>query len=478
MLADHPVVPWTSFIDYVRAKVNLLASEGHMKELMCSLQLVGEVRDLNHINLTPNSVSNLKSFCCNIFAISPYQQVVYVESELEPDLVVLDPKWLCTNVIGHLLSHDNTLHSRPTGCFTADDIQLMFGEWEAVELLQLLEALEICMHCDIDGDIEYEFPCLNFVETLHGLWEANDSRVPNAVYAGFRLQCPRGMTNQLLHLFPRIQVQLRRDNLRDENNPETDLYQWYHGSKLCAGQLEGLVTLEQSEQVLEVKCRGPEDARGRLCSFMQDICDSVEAVLEDSCPGIALEKHILSAAQLKQHVTPVYSYSPKDILMAEFQGKASVRLDGDESELLADLLYCGDEETGKHITLGVNLHVSHLSLHARRKLATLLDPPDPMGKDWVMLAVLLGLTPDLPKLDNEWDPVLSRTDWSLAAWSQGHKSSIGALLTKLEDLGRQDALDSILTCAPLYEIFLEQNNEKQEPPSDNSDNTLSSNPSR
>lgn len=43
VLASFPAVPWPSFVDYIRAKVNLLASEGHLKELMCQLQLVGEV---------------------------------------------------------------------------------------------------------------------------------------------------------------------------------------------------------------------------------------------------------------------------------------------------------------------------------------------------------------------------------------------------------------------------------------------------
>ena len=38
-----PVVTWPSFIMYVRANVNMLASEDHLKEVMCQLQLCGEV---------------------------------------------------------------------------------------------------------------------------------------------------------------------------------------------------------------------------------------------------------------------------------------------------------------------------------------------------------------------------------------------------------------------------------------------------
>ena len=43
VMGSFPVVTWPSFIEYVRAKVNLLASEEHMKEVMCQLQLLGEV---------------------------------------------------------------------------------------------------------------------------------------------------------------------------------------------------------------------------------------------------------------------------------------------------------------------------------------------------------------------------------------------------------------------------------------------------
>ena len=43
-LSDYPVVTWPIFMDHVRSKVNLLSSEEHLKELMCQLQLVGEVR--------------------------------------------------------------------------------------------------------------------------------------------------------------------------------------------------------------------------------------------------------------------------------------------------------------------------------------------------------------------------------------------------------------------------------------------------
>ena len=43
MTPSLPVVTWPSFVVHVRSKVNMLASEDHLKEVMCQLQLCGEV---------------------------------------------------------------------------------------------------------------------------------------------------------------------------------------------------------------------------------------------------------------------------------------------------------------------------------------------------------------------------------------------------------------------------------------------------
>ncbi len=63
--------------------------------------------------------------------------MIYLETEAEHDLVVLDGRWLGTDVIGQLLSHDNIINARPTGCFTVDDFQLMFPEAEAQDILMV-----------------------------------------------------------------------------------------------------------------------------------------------------------------------------------------------------------------------------------------------------------------------------------------------------------------------------------------------------
>ena len=382
--------------------------------------------------------------------------MIYLETESEQDLVVLCPKWLCSEVIGELLSQERILHTRPTGCFTADDFQLMFPETESQDLLRVLEALEVCTQCDIDGDIEYEFPCLNFVETLQGLWEKDSRRYKDAVYGGVRLQCPRGVTNQLVHLLPRIQVHLRRMVLQEQDNPAVDLYQWYHGSKYCSGVLESLITLEQGDQVIEIKARGLEDERRALFLFFEEVLGVVDQVLEDLCPGFSFEKHLLSPTHLRAHDKTVHSYAPRTVLQMQLSGKTPplLQLDEDIQEDFRDVAVYGSVEIADVLTAGVDLHISHLSVHTRRLLAQRLDPPDPMGHDWCLLAVTLALTDTVPQLDDvpHRHPE-SRTDRTLEEWSRDPAATISLFITKLQELDRPDVIDSILNTGPLFKVF-------------------------
>ncbi len=53
------------------------------------------------------------------------------------------------------------------------------------------------------------------------------------------------------------------------------------------------------------------------------------------------------------------------------------------------------------MTLGIDLHASSLSTLTRQGLCQLLDPQDPMGRDWCLLAVKMGLADKVPRLEGE-----------------------------------------------------------------------------
>ncbi|KAJ9574049.1 hypothetical protein L9F63_008575, partial [Diploptera punctata] len=335
--ASFPVVPWFIFVELVHCNVNPLAGEEHMKELIQQLQLMGEV--------------------------------VYLKSQFQ-DLVCLAPRWLCSNVIGQLLSLDFVAQARVTGCYTVDDFQVAFSECDALDVLQVLEALQMCTQCENDDELEFEFPCYNFVETLDGLWDASDPRYhdPDSCYGGVKLRTPPDTFHLIHSIFPRIQVQLRR-TMQNVADPDSDLYQWFEGSKLCSGLIESLVTLEDDGESIEMKVRGPPGSELTCFYFMEELLGIVDQVLLEMSPGLPIEKHVLSAEQLRLHSDLVHCWSPDELMETILQ----------PSCLNAKLL---NPLTGNYESVLDLVGFGASEMMCRQQLSKLLDPPDPLGKDW------------------------------------------------------------------------------------------------
>ena len=105
-----------------------------------------------------------------------------------------------------------------------------------------------------------------------------------------------------------------------------------------------------------------------------------------------------------------------------------------------------------HLKPGLDRSIRDLSLHARYKLAEALDRPDPQGRDWRALASSLGLQDLMPPAD-EGDPdeaQLSRVDAVLDAWVAETDATIRDLQGQLVKLGRPDAVETLLSYAPLF----------------------------
>lgn len=71
--------------------------------------------------------------------------------------------------------------------------------------------------------------------------------------------------------------------LRREDD-DSDLFQWYHGSKFCTGILESMVTFEEDEdlnQCVEVKVRGPREASQDCFYFMEEILRCLHDVISN-----------------------------------------------------------------------------------------------------------------------------------------------------------------------------------------------------
>ena len=77
---------------------------------------------------------------------------------------------------------------------------------------------------------------------------------------------------------------------------------------------------------------------------------------------------------------------------------------------------------------GTDLHISAISTLTRQILCQLLDPVDPLGKDWCLLAVKLGLVDKLPKLETSVGNKISQTARLLDEWEHQPSSKIGVFM--------------------------------------------------
>lgn len=117
-------------------------------------------------------------------------------------------------------------------------------------------------------------------------------------------------------------------------------------------------------------------------------------------------------------------------------------------------------------------------------LAQLLDPKDPYGKDWCLLAVKLDLSERVATLDN--DCTMSRTLALIKIWCKSKNATVGILTVNLVliliqsdhvynfitssfikflfltlgnlfnvlmEIGREDAASTVTVSAPLYKIM-------------------------
>jgi len=389
-------------------------------------------------------------------------QIIYIGAvDGADDLVVLNPQWLCCDVIGQLLSHDQVTRCRPIGRFSLDEVHLMFPESNVLKLVSLLQTMELCSAVieDSEETVEFEFMSLNFIETSDQFVDCGDDNNDmdtGWVYGGVRLVGSRGVGLQLTGVFPRVQTRLLRQLEALAGSEDCDLDQWYGGSRLmsCNGSVQVVVSASVDCHVIDIKCRATPGCRWAAFQLTASVCHLVTNVLADCMPSLAVEQQMLSVADLSGPASAVPSaYAPRDIrrMLECYSSKhASASSDG---ENVIELTAFGSSEIFSSLTPSASLPLSvGLSFGTRRAVAKLLDQSHPTGHDWCMLAVLVGLgSAELESMDRS-RLECSPTDRCLASWIRrdGHGATVSALATKLATLGRHDAVDCLLSALPVF----------------------------
>ncbi len=399
--------------------------------------------------------------------------------ELLQEIILIEPRWLLSNVLGQLLNTESA--EQPYGQYSVHYIQTMFPDTDASDIVQLLEAMDIC----IQGSV-CEFPSLMRGNAPIGTWEKEDENGNISVYGGVRLQVADYNSLLPLGFFPRVQLSLRRNFQQDVEDPDMDLVLWKDGAKCVSGNMEALLVVTNEGQSIEIRVRGLSSSRQGCFIFMEDLIHLVTQVGMESYPGLLINQDVLSPIQLRNHEKYVMTYEPKHIFKAQLEqdGYLLNEITG-EKENFTDLFCFGSESVESNTIAGVDLHLTDLPVLTRRQLSMLLDPPDPMGKDWCLLALSVGLVDKVPLLDSpngpkgpvSLDESDSPTERTLQEWGNDPQCTIGVLITKLNSLGREDAARVILKSAPIYKFLpdpraIEEGTIKEPSTSNNSSSTV------
>ncbi|KAL6114853.1 dapk1 [Pungitius sinensis] len=444
----NQLTSWQQFVSDVQEQINPLVSQDHLRTLALQLHSMGEI---------------------NI-----------MQSETVQDVVLLEPRWLCSTVLGKLLSVETPKaihHYR--GRYRLEEVQALAPESDVDELLQILDAMDVCARDATNPDM-VDIPALIKTNGLHRSWTEEEEE-DSMLYGGVRLVPAEHLTPFPCGLFHKLQVNLCRwshqQKPEEEGGEDFDgeIHLWTNGAKVSQGGAEAMILLVNHGQGLEIQVRGHESERAKCYTLLDAACSITENLLASTLPGLLTAKYYLSPQQLREHHGPVMVYQPKDFFRAQVQRESSLtNTMGGYRESFSSILTFGCAEVYQHGTLGTEVHMADVPLLARRKLCRMLDPPDALGKDWCLLAMNLGLT-DLVAthgngtpngapggLEGATPPDLrgaapqpSPTAALLRAWSGRADSTVGVLMAKLRELGRRDAADFLLKASPVFRVNME-----------------------
>ncbi|XP_076699647.1 death-associated protein kinase 1 isoform X2 [Callospermophilus lateralis] len=390
-------------------------------------------------------------------------EINIIQSETVQDVLLLDPRWLCTNVLGKLLSVETprALHHY-RGRYTMEDIQRLVPDSDVEELLQILDAMDICAR-DLSSGTMVDVPALIKTDNLQRSWTDEEDEV--MVYGGVRIVPVEHLTPFPCGIFHKVQVNLCRWIHQQSTEGDADIRLWVSGCKIANRGAELLVLLVNHGQGIEVQVRGLETEKIKCCLLLDSVCSTIENVMATTLPGLLTVKHYLSPQQLREHHEPVMIYQPRDFFRAQTLKESSLtNTMGGYKESFSSITCFGCHDVYSQASLGMDIHASDLNLLTRRKLSRLLDPPDPMGKDWCLLAMNLGL-PDLVAKYNTnagapRDFLPSPVHALLREWTSYPESTVGVLMSKLRELGRRDAADFLLKASSVLKINLDGNGQE------------------
>lgn len=147
------------------------------------------------------------------------------------DMRLLDPHLLCTNVLRRLLSLQTprALHQY-RGHYTTEDVQRLVPDSDPEELLQTLDAIDICTR-DLSSEAMVGIPTFIKTDNLHASWTDEEDEVK---VSGSVCIMPWWTSPFTWGIFHKGRVNLWRLTHQQSTELDTDIRLWVSGCKIAS----------------------------------------------------------------------------------------------------------------------------------------------------------------------------------------------------------------------------------------------------
>jgi len=356
---------------------------------------------------------------------------------------VLNPRWLCgSEFLGKLLGDKE--HLPCSGLLSVAHVTDRFPHMDVADSTALLTALELCSV--VTAGSSYQLSCRNLLPVSS---DDHRSELDPPCVGGVAMASDSAA--HLRYVFPRVQHAIWNSPLASQPSEWNGGIRFRRSSESDPDSvIDVQLNTEHDEDLIRIICRGHDPET--LHRTQQWTAAIILRVIDTCCPGVYLQLRALSPRDIRTgQRSPPRAYAAREVASAQMECRDEVRIGDDEDgETLSQVLAFGDARLHATLCPGVELHVSELSMYSRCRLATLLDPPHPHGRDWLLLALGLGLGDVVPQLDASDRATLSRTDSLLALWSGNPDATIRNLLDVVRrTLQRPDVEEILLQLTPL-----------------------------
>lgn len=370
-------------------------------------------------------------------------QVVYIKEGPLSNMVLLEPSWLGSYIFGAAFSPNSKVipHLKSvSGLVKLKDISWTYSKWDPLSVARLFEHFELCTAKDHLGSV-FEFPCLISAEKLYGLWEKDLSLT---VYSGVRIYCQTSNDIFTFGLFPLLQLRLRKVFNQDIDEQELSL--WSDGVKCCRGEVEVMVEHIVPNQAIEIRVRGSDGSNQECFALLQQFYTIISDTIREINPGTVVSTGILSSSAMREHIKPL-SYSRLSLFEAQRGDGLLIRTDTGSEENIVDLICCGCEDTVAAIKSIPYMPLKVVPEQVRSKFCMLLDKPHPLGQDWCLFVLALGLADDIPNALTSNSP----TESVLKLYeSSSCSANVASVVDALKAIDRTDAAKLLVESLPLF----------------------------